>query len=91
VISTPHVDSLGVLHSDVHDGFVSKLPKSQGEFYIPGKFVRNNAMAILDVTESYANLLNVSPEELKLVELDLSSQFAEIRIEFSEVHLDKKC
>jgi len=84
--STTHVDSLGVLHSDVHDGFVIKLPKSKDEFYIPGKCVRNNAMALLEVTESYANLLNVSPEELKLVEMDLSAQFAEIRLEFSEVH-----
>jgi hypothetical protein len=84
--STLPIDSLGVLHSDVHDGFVIKLPKSKDEFYTPGKVVRTNARVLLEVTESYANLLNVSPEELKLVEMDLSAQFAEIRLEFSEVH-----
>ena len=71
------------------DAFVIKIPNSKEEYFIPGKFVRENSIAIREVTQSYANLLNVSADELRMVKLDLTAQFATIRLEFSEAHFPK--
>ena len=43
-------------------------------------------VAASEVTKSYANFLNVSADELKMVEIDLLAQFDAIRLEFSEAH-----
>ena len=87
------IDSLGIGRSDVtpspsvnEDVFVVKIPNSKDEYFIPGKYVRKNSAAINEVTVSYANLLNVSADELRVVEMDLTAQFDAIRLEFSEAH-----
>jgi hypothetical protein len=78
----------GVVASHVveQDVFVIKIPNSKEEYFIPGKYVRSSSTAISEVTKSYANLLNVSDDELRVVEMDLTTQFAAIRLEFSEAH-----
>ena len=78
----------GVVASHVveQDVFVIKIPNSKEEYFIPGKYVRPSSTAISEVTKSYANLFNVSDDELRVVELDLTTQFAAIRLEFSEAH-----
>ena len=40
----------------------------------------------MEVTASYANLLNVSADDLSVVEIDLTAQCAAIRLELSEAH-----
>jgi hypothetical protein len=81
------VDSLGIGGSDVtpppnvnEDVFVVKIPNSKDEYFIPGKYVRKNSAAISEVTVSYANLLNVSADELRVVEMDLTAQVDAIRL-----------
>jgi hypothetical protein len=87
------IDGLGIGFNDfkpsqkhILDEFVIKIPNSKEEYFIPGSYVRSNSTALLEVTESYANVLNVSADELKLVEIDLTAQFDAIRLEFSEAH-----
>ena len=87
------VDSWGIgatavslTHGVAEDSFVITIPGSKEEYFIQNRYVRPTSTAILEVTQSYANLLNVSADELKWVEMDLSAQFGAIRLEFSEAH-----
>ena len=44
----------------------------------------------MEVTASYVNLLNVSVDDLSVVEIDLTAQCAAIRLELSEAHFRKE-
>ena len=65
------------------DEFRIKIPGEKHEHIIPGSCVRSVGLTVKDVVGAYANSLNVSANQLELLDMDLTQVFADIRREFS--------
>ena len=74
---------VGKEDEDVQDSFFIHIPAGGAEHTIPGSCVRASDAAAGDVVSAYANLLNISADQLVLWDTDLRAEFADIRAEFS--------
>ena len=83
-ISTPplYVDKEGYGIDEADDVYRIKIPQGS-EHFIGGKYVRSVADTVIDVTTTYASLLNVSSTDLQQLNKDWSKSFDDILREFS--------
>ena len=65
------------------DEFRIKIPGEKTEHVIPGSCVRSVELTVMDIVGAYANSLNVSANDLQLLDMDLTQVFTDIRREFS--------
>ena len=65
------------------DEFRIKIPGEKQEHLIPGSCVRSVELTVIDVVSAYANSLNISANQLDVLDMDLTQVFTDIRREFS--------